>query len=152
MSDQNELQQRVAALSEEGAKLKGQCMNFQQECDTLRGLLREAERRLDVVRKVLMPQYDALKAVFSELTVVQKMAAVGGGGADRSVYDPWLKKCPKEGIRKMLELLIDKREATRHQLSTWAGVAPNTSYDYLGWLRRAGLVEIDGSTIRLRAV
>lgn len=110
-----------------------------------RGLRVDAEKRLAVVRTSLKPQYDSLSTLFN-LTKASNI-----GSVDRGLYNQWLEKAPKSGIKKMLEYLLEHGEATRTQLATIAGVTPRSAYDYVGWLVRNGLARPDGkSTIKLK--
>jgi hypothetical protein len=74
--------------------------------------------------------------------------------ADAEVWEPWLKKAGTAGCRRMLEILITKREMTRAQLGMLAGVpsTKTTFRDYLSRLRRNNLIETDGDKVRLKAV
>lgn len=111
---------------------------------------RDAEVRLSKAREILRPQYEMLQALFAEVG-----AQNGHGSAvDRSAYEPWLQKAGKAGTRRLLEIMIERRELTRTQLATLSGLAPGsgTYRNYLSWLRRNGLVESEGETVRIRAL
>jgi len=140
----------IEAIRERLVKRVGELEAARSQISSLTRENQELRAKLDSVRRTLQPQYDAMKALFSELG-----APTNGNGAaivDRSSYETWLSKAPKVGIKKMLEVLIDKGAATRTQLQTLSGVAPSTGYEYIGWLRRNNLVDLDGQTIRLRPV
>jgi uncharacterized protein len=111
---------------------------------------KDAERRLEAVRTSMAPQYEVLTKLFENLSPGVDISP----HVDSSVYEPWLEKARKRGCGKMLEELLKKPELTRHQLGILAGVPPekSTFRAYMAWLKRAGLVEVDGDTIRLRAV
>jgi hypothetical protein len=103
-----------------------------------------AEDRLNRItsqlRGVLSPFHEVLNDLFTEFDAAS--AGKKAGTPDKSKYDVWLKKAPKEGIRKILESLIENRHMTRHQLCAVVGINPNsTYYDYIGWLRKVGLVK-----------
>ena len=107
---------------------------------------RDVDRRLAKVREMLRPQYETLSVLFSE--VVQN----GGDIIDQSIYGPWLQKAGQRGCRRMLEILIQRRQLTKNQLGTLAGVAStkSTFRAYMAWLRANGLIETDGETVRLK--
>lgn len=137
-----EHQDRIAELALENGKLRG-------ELRVAGDRARDLERRLDAVRKHLKPEYDALHTLFSEIG-----GTTVAGSVDAAVWEPWLSKAGKKGCRRMLEILMERREVTRTQLGTLAGVASSggTFKTYLSWLKTNGLVEVDGDKIRLRAV
>jgi len=58
----------------------------------------------------------------------------------------------KPGARRMLELLIEHGELTKGQLSTLSGVASSTFRGGMAWLKRNGLVTVEGDTVRLNQV
>ena len=97
---------------------------------------------------MLKPQYEAMEVLFRELA----QSGTQAGTLDRGVYDTWIQKAPKKGIRIMLENLIDKGPLTFQQLCTLAGAAASTGYEYVGWLKRNQLVDREGESYRLRSV
>ena len=108
----------------------------------------EAERRLDVVKKLLQPQYDGFKTVF------EAAGTANGTAVDAGVYAPWLAKAGRAGCRRLLEVVIQRRQLTRTQLATLAGLGPNTGTfrNYLSWLRRNGIVRTEGESVILNAL
>lgn len=121
-----------------------QVSSLKEELSRERQLRQDAERRLDAVRSYLKPQYDSLQKLFVDLASV--------GGLDTDVWAPWLDRARKRGCGRMLEELIKKPELTRHQLGILAHVSPKSSTfrAYMAWLKRAGLVEVEGDTVKLR--
>jgi helicase HerA-like protein len=110
---------------------------------------RQAEAKIDKLRQYLKPQYEALSSLFSELGDKN-----GAGGVDRSIYEPWLAKAGQAGCRRLLETLLQRPEVTRNQLGTLSGLSSNTGTfrNYLSWLKRNGLIEVQGEMVRLKAV
>lgn len=108
----------------------------------------DAVRRLETVRKVLQPQYDAYRALFDEL------GPSSNGSADHSVYTPWLHKAGGGKRRKMLEVVIERKELTRAQLSTLSGTSINSSgfKNSLSWMKVNQLVDVTGDRVILRQV
>lgn len=130
------------------AELERQAAGLRQEVLAARAEAADAQRRLASVRKALEPQFLALKGLFDE---------IGNdpiGTVDRTIYEPWLAKAGRTGCRRFLELLIERRELTRDQLGTLAGVpaTKSTFRAYMSWLKRNGLVDVKGETVRLRVV
>lgn len=111
-----------------------------------RGRRLQLEGRLSKLKKTLEPQYEALKAIFGELTVDK------AGSVDHGAYAPWLEKAGSGGRRKMLEVLIERGEATKNQLATLSGLSPRSASTYLGWMSGNGLIERDGKLIKLCAL
>jgi regulator of replication initiation timing len=137
-----ELRDQVAELALENGRLKS-------EVSQQRGRADAAERRLEAVRKHLRPQYDALAALFQDLG-----EASPAGVVDRGPYQLLLEKARARGCGKMLEVLLDRPQLTKNQLGILAGVpaAKSTFRAYMAWLKRAGLVEVEGDSVKLRAV
>lgn len=108
----------------------------------------DALRRLETVRKTLRPQYDALRALFEEL------GPSNGAAADDSVYEPWLQKAGGGKRRRMLEVVIERKELTRAQLSTLSGTSINSSgfKNSLSWMKVNQLVDVTGERVILRSV
>ncbi len=111
-----------------------------------RGRAQAAEQKLEAVRKLLRPDYEALRALFDELKAGEIVQA------DGHLYGPWLEKAGGKGCKRLLEVMIERRELTKHQLATLATVSfkSSTFRGYMAWLKRNGLVEVDGETVRLR--
>jgi len=133
---------RVRELEQSVAQLRREMLAARAEAA-------EANRRMAAVRKALEPQYAALRGLFEEI------GAPADGGADRAVYEPWLVKAGRGGARRrMLDVMIERREATRSQLATLAGISPRSGpfRSHLSWLKVNGLVDVEGGTVRLKAV
>lgn len=118
---------------------------LEQRLREAEGRARDAEHRVDAVRKMLQPQWASLQTLFGEL------GNGNGHVADKSVFDPWLKKAGRAGAKRMLEILIERTELTKNQLATLAGVpaANSTFRAYMAWLKRNGLVNVEGDMVRL---
>lgn len=127
--------------------LQAQISSLRSQIAELRKAREDADRRLKAVRDMLQPQWRAMKGLFE--TLGDGRAA---GLVDRSAYESWLAKAGKTGTKRLLEVMLERTELTRTQLATLAGLGPNTGTyrNYLSWLRRNGLVETDGETVRLR--
>ena len=126
---------------------------FAPENDRLRAELAQersarmnTEVRLEAVKRVLLPQYDAMRGLFENLQ------SSNGAAVDPTAYAPWLQKAGRAGTRRLLETIISRGELSRTQLATLSGLGPNTGTyrNYLSWLRRNGLVDVDGDTVRLK--
>ena len=126
------LRERIAHLEAENRKLK-------HENEIM-------SSKLNAVRNMLRPQYEAMSKLFSELKVEQENGAI-----DVSAYEQWLQKAAKVGARRMLSVLLEKRRLTRTQLGTLSGAArtKSTYRRYESWLRSNQLVRIDGDFIEL---
>jgi hypothetical protein len=102
--------------------------------------------RIEAIRGHLLPQYQVLSRLFSNQLVEDEQTQAH---ADNSAYTHWLAKCPKDGIRRMLQVMIERKKLTRTQLATLSGVGRNTAYEYAGWLKRNGLVKTEGGDVEL---
>ena len=129
---------------------------LQKENENLKKRLRDADgkakdalNRLEMVRKTLQPQYDAFRALFEELK-----PSNGSMTVDESVYTPWLQRAGGGKRGKMLQVVIERKEVTRAQLSTLSGTSINSSgyKNSLSWMRVNQLVDVEGDIVRLRAV
>jgi hypothetical protein len=110
----------------------------------------DAEARLAKVRDNLRPQYDALRNLFEQVG----LGATANGAVNRAAYEPWLAKAGKAGCRRLLETLIDRPELTKPQLGTLSSCSHRSSTfrGYLAWLKRNGLIEVDGDVVKLQVV
>lgn len=126
----------------------GEIESLREQLGRERTLRLDAERRLVAVRDSLRPQYESLKTLFEQLGTNKS------AGADRSAFEPWLAKAGQAGCRRLLETLIERPELSRPQLGTLAGVSykSSTFRTYISWLKRNGLIEVDGESVRLRQV
>lgn len=129
-------------------RLQPEIDSLRQQLSVERTARADAERRLVAVRDVLRPQYESLRGLFEQL------GARAAGAGDKSAFEPWLAKAGQKGCRRLLETLIERPELTKPQLGTLAGVSfkSSTFRTYMSWLRRNGLIETDGNTVRLRQV
>lgn len=129
-------------LSKENEELKKRL----READ---GMVKDAARRLETVRKALQPQYDALKGLFEELK-----PSNGSMTVDETVYTPWLQRAGGGKRGKMLQVVIERKEVTRAQLSTLSGTSINSSgfKNSLSWMKVNQLVDVEGDSVRLKAV
>lgn len=133
------------------ANLEGQLENFKAELKQERAKTAQMALRLNSVKKQLQPQYDSLRGLFEEIGEAAPSVA---GAVDRAPYELLLVKARQRGCGKMLEALFDRPELTKNQLGIIAGVPAqkSTFRAYMAWLKRAGLVEVDGDMVRLRSV
>lgn len=143
----------IDQLRQDRDRLKAKVESLEAANHRLRIENADLSHRLEQVRKLLEPDYKALKAVFENVAVTGAGAG-GNGPTDRSVYVPWLSKAGKRGCRRMLEVLMDKPELTRTQLATLSAIGPTTQTfkNYLSWLKTNGLVDVDEDVVRLKAV
>lgn len=116
--------------------------NLEGEVAKARAGAVDAQRRLDAVKKMLEPQYLAMKALFEELGSAG--ASGNGGMVDKAWVEPWLEKATRTGCRRLLEIMMDKGRLTQQQLATLAGVTPRTFRNYRAWLTRNNLVRLEG--------
>jgi hypothetical protein len=109
----------------------------------------EAHRKIEALRKALQPQYEVFKALFDELG-----ASGNGHTADPSIYEPWLEKAGGGKRRRMLEVVIERKEVMRAQLSTLSGTSINSSgfKNSLSWMKVNQLVDVEGDAVRLKVV
>jgi chromosome segregation ATPase len=142
-----EHQDRIAELALENGKLRSQVRDLAEKMRQAEREKTLALRKLEAVRDHLRPQWEALYGLFNALGDEKPTQ-------DRSVWEPWLQKAGKRGCKRMLEVLIEKRELTRNQLGTLSNVAStkSTFRNYLSWLKTNGLVEVNDDSVRLRAV
>ncbi len=129
-------------------QLEEQLKQCRADVDRERARANDAEGRLAAVRTWLQPQYDALQKLYGQT------AAAPGSTADQAVYEPWLKRCPRDGARRMLQVLMQYGTRTRTQLGTMATVPAGgrTFRRYITWLKNNRLVEVDGDTVKLLPV
>lgn len=122
--------------------------NLREKLHQERTARQQAEGRVEAVRRLMKPQYDALQKLFGALGTGTE------GGADRAAYEPWLQRAGDGKRKAMLEVLLDRREVTRSQLATLAVVSirSSTFRNNMSWLKRNNLAEIEGQNVKLIGV
>jgi hypothetical protein len=144
-----EKHKEVEALRAALSTSKVRSDNLEAENKELRRRIGDIEtawrKERESVRKALHPLYQSLRTVFEEINSMSVSDDVS------TVYAPWLDRAGRGGRRKMLEVLIDKRELTRNQLATLATISfrSRAFRDYLSWLRRNGLISTAGEMVKL---
>jgi hypothetical protein len=143
----HELSVAVANAQSERDEARAECAKLREELGQERGLRAAAERRLEVVRALLKPEYDTLRAVFEGLG--QAAAAGGAAVQDLEAWKPWFEKAANVGCRGMLELLVQRSRLKQVQLATLAGVkfGGSTWRNYRSWMTRNHLATIEGDEI-----
>jgi len=126
------------ALAQENEGLKAGLRKARQEAQDALG-------RLERVKKALRPYHEALGALFGEL------GAPGEPDVDQGVYAPWLDKAGRGKRHRMLEVVLERKELTRAQLSTLSGTSFSSSgfKNSLSWMKTNKLVEVEGDVVRL---
>lgn len=106
-------------------------------------------KKFDAIKRTLGPQYEMMKTVFANLEEVVPSEPVNG-----EVYKPWLEKAGGGTRRKMLEVVLDRKEVTRAQLSTLSGCSIRSSgfKNNLSWMRVNRLIDTEGETVKLMSV
>jgi hypothetical protein len=124
---------------EEAARLRGQVADLHRQ-------LGAAKATITSLRQALEPQYRAMQKLFAELDSV---AASPGG--DPTIWESWRSRLPGRAV-KILDVLIQRGEATRDQIAVLSGISRSSSNldNGISELNRAGLIDKDGKTIRLR--
>lgn len=139
---QTEFGEKLAA---ENAELREKVRSLGEQLEVEKRTVVDVTLRLNAVREMLKPQYEALEKLFHHTSISGARKS-----ADHGKYKTWIDRAPKDGIRKMIEYLIENTSGTRHQLSTVAGVNPNsTYYNYVQWITRNGIASSDGKTVTL---
>lgn len=140
---ERKLAEKDAALAERYKEVT----QLVEENNALRSLLSRYEAAVVRTREALRPQFDALRAFFSDFSAMN-----GGAGAlNRAAFEPWLAKAGRAGCRRLLETLIEKRTLTRTQLGTLAGISSTSSTfrGYMAWLKKHNLITVEGDDVRL---
>ncbi len=135
----------LARLTKENNALRQTIEDLKKRLSDASRKAQDSLRRLESVRQSLKPQYDSLRALFEDL------GPSNGATVDASVYQPWIEKAGNGKRRRMLEVVIDRQELTRAQLSTLSGTSINSSgfKNSLSWMRTNRLVNVEGDVVRL---
>lgn len=103
------------------AELEAKIADLQNKLSEERSLRKHAESKLEIVKKMLAPQYDQLKSIFGEIKLGE------GQSEDTSVYNKWLDKF--EGKHKtMLALIIEHKRLDRRRWCVLSGIAYNSTW------------------------
>lgn len=122
-------------LLSEHQKLEARFLELEKSVNGEKASRKRADERLSKVRGALEPLWKSMKILFEETEPEAE------GGVDRGHFQLWIDKAPKDGIRVMLENLLDRGSMTIQQLCTVAGVKKSTGHQYVSWLKRNQLVE-----------
>lgn len=127
------------AAREEATQLRAQVAELHRQAG-------QANAVLTAVRKVMEPDYKMLQRLFGEL----ESHTTTGEDIDTSVFEPWKKKLGA-GPAKLIDCLIERGgELTRTQLQTLSGYGARSMTNHIARLNTNGLIEKEGSIIRLR--
>lgn len=141
----------VPAVEDHQAKIiKDQNEEIEQLKTSLaaaRSAVDDSVARLMAVRDYYRPQYEALKKLFETAPMEGAVSPV-----NRGPYEIWFKNAPREGMKKMLSYLLEKRSATVAQLGTIAGVSPRSTSNYVAWLKRNKIALMQGGKLVLQEV
>lgn len=130
--------QRIIDLEEEIKALQGH-VNAQAS------LRKQAEQKLESVKKLLAPQYEQMRKIFEE---------IGEDSApNNGQWDIWLDKF-KGKQNAMLHVLIERGRVTRQQLGLMVGMSPGSgSFNtYLSKLKSVGLIKKEGDEFVLQQI
>ncbi len=135
----------IAALKNEIADLELQCSDLNIQFTEEKTLRKQAEQKLEAVKKMLAPQYEQMKNIFAEADTVES--------ADNTMWDVWLNKLTGKN-RDMLQVLIDRKRVSRNQLGLLVGMSANSgSFNtYLSKIKSLGLVKKEGNEFVLQTV
>ena len=111
------------------------------------------ESKFSAVEKLkgfFAPEYRALKALFEDIQIDHG----SNGSGNPAVYLPWIEKAGGGTRRKMLEVVLERKELTRAQLSTLSGCSIRSSgfKNNLSWMRVNRLVDTEGEVVKLMSV
>lgn len=122
-----------------------QIIRLQQEVNSLRQSVMQANGSLIRVRQQLEPQYRMMQQLFGDT----EHAVAGNGKVDASVWQPWKDKFGG-GIAKIIDILLERGTCTKVQLGTLTGLSRESIRIYVNKLASNQLIEKDGSGISLR--
>lgn len=129
----------ITALEQDNEELK-------RKIEVERAEKKDALHKLEMVRKMLLPQYEQLQKIFA----LTQDFEVDEAESDEK-WLVWLNKLSGKN-REMLKVLIEKKRLTRQQLGLLSGMSASSgSFNtYLSKLKSLGLVKKDGNEIVLQ--
>lgn len=148
------------ALAKDNKRLELENAELKKTLSTLNEKIRFCESRLSVfegkfsavekLKGFFAPEYRALKALFEDVQIDHG----SNGSGNPIVYMPWLEKAGGGTRRKMLEVVLERKELTRAQLSTLSGCSIRSSgfKNNLSWMRVNRLVDTEGEVVKLMPV
>lgn len=133
-----------AGAREQKTALENHQLNAQVK--NLEGMVSRRDTILDGLRKVLKPQYDALRQLFDgdAAEIIPQ-----NGPADASKFEGFFRKASKVGAKKMLEVMIQRRRVHKNQLQSLANVSKNTYYKGRAWMLKSRIMSLDGEVFVL---
>ena len=148
------------ALAKDHEQLDLENAGLKKTLSVLNEKIRRYESRLAVfegkfsavekLRGFFAPEYRALKALFEDVQIDHG----SNGSGDPVIYMPWLEKAGGGTRRKMLEVVLERKELTRAQLSTLSGCSIRSSgfNNNLSWMRVNRLIDTEGEVVKLMSV
>jgi hypothetical protein len=136
----------VEALERDLQAARVEISTLNQQLGRESELRRDAERRLATVRRHLQPYYTMLAGLFAEIG-----EASPAGGAVEGVWAEWAAKAPNDRVKRMLEVLVQKKRLKKRQLATLSrvGYGNGTWFRDLKWFTKNSLVTDDRDEIAL---
>lgn len=143
-------QQLLEAERGKNSELEARIQSLSGELTKERAETRRVARAVDEVKKLLKPQYDALRALFEKADELTTSAS-----ADVSKYEIWFNSPKMKGLpSKMLRLFIERRRITKIQLGVLTGnkITHGHFRNSLARLTSANLVKRDGDDYILQEI
>jgi hypothetical protein len=128
-------------------ELEERVTSLQDKLSEERSLRQQAEKKLEVVKAMLSPQYEQMKKIFEEA------GESVGGKADFGKYEMWLEKFTGKH-RKLLELLIEHKKMDRTRLCLLSGIPYKSKFFDQGVskLKQLRLIEKEGNDFVLKSM
>lgn len=129
------------------AEYESRISELQNKLSQEKSVRQQTEKKLELVKSMLLPQYEQLKKIFDELKTDSE------NYVDRGAYQIWLDKF--EGKHKtMLELIIKHKKLDRRKWCVLAGINYNSTWFDKGAnkMRQLKLVAKEGSEFVLQSI
>jgi hypothetical protein len=112
----------IADLRTTNAHLEAENVRLKAELSAAKISMRDANSRVESVRKYFLPQYESLKWLFESIA---KTSSTAAGGIDVTVppWPQWMEKAGKVGAKKCLGILCERGRLTQTQLATLSGLS-----------------------------
>ena len=129
-------------------ELQGQLTSLRTQLSEEKTAKQQLQKKLDSVKSLLLPQYEQMKNIFSEIG-----ESSSNGVVDNGVYGVWLEKFTGKH-RKMFEMMIEHGRLDRRKLALLSGIPYKSNYldQGLTKMKQLKLISKEGSDFVLQTM
>jgi len=144
--------EELRALQRRLDELEAENLKYRREREDNERKYRSMSLAVNALRRMLKPEFDAMRALFGELEMVAEPIGeqVTDGAAKRDPkWESWKQRLPGKPA-EIIELLLIHGKMSKKQLGAALGVDPRTTENPVGKLHKAGILNSDRNGYSLK--